>query len=174
MRREQYYIIKPSHNLLQALEVYGDEDGMAELLREPELWINYEGGLIRGITLDEYENRQRIRVKLLWWMWAKQVYGNNPTYQAVLGNQIITVEGFDHWWELESYPASETVPSIEGGISPETVEGVESTHPDMAEWLEALKAGRLKYIPPETTPKKTHNRPLRLPKSPEDESKSQT
>jgi hypothetical protein len=172
MRHEQYYIIKPSPNLLRALEAFDDD--IAEILRETELWINYEGGVIRGITLDEYENQNKMRVKLLWWMYLKQEFGKYPTYQAVLGNQIITVERFDYWWILESYQASENVPGIEQWIRPENVNGVESTHPDILEWLEHLKAGHLQYVPPESPPQKTHNRPLRLPKASKDENKPQS
>jgi hypothetical protein len=172
MRHEQYYIFKPSQNLLKALQSFDDD--IAEILRETELWINYEGGIIRGITLDEYENSNKMRVKLLWWMYLRQEFGKYPTYQAVFSDHKISVEGFDHWWELESHQASENFPSIEGSIKSESAEGVESTHPDIVEWLEHLKAGHLRYIPPETPPWKTHNRPLRLPKSSENENKPQS
>jgi hypothetical protein len=133
MRIKNYYLIKPSACLMDALS--GSSSKLAPILLESELWSQEEG----GITVWRAEDCLA-RVKLLYLAYLEMEYGCSSEFKEIFGESIISLAEFDKWWTIERYGLEDNIEWVQNELNTEMVRRIIPTGmPVVDEWIASLR-----------------------------------
>ncbi|MFO0646941.1 MAG: hypothetical protein U0326_11940 [Polyangiales bacterium] len=113
MQVDTFYLIEPRPNLAHHL-IGRVETDMAELLLEPVLLQNREGGVS-----DWDRESQCLRVKITFLSSLRQYepIETDEAFAAVFGSAKLSVALFDCWWSIRGFRVDDTVEHMQNWVS---------------------------------------------------------